>query len=481
MINYSSLPGYQSLLSSIARESLPVFIRQSWNIIEPSTSLSWNWHLDAYSEVYTAISRSQLKRVIINVPPGAMKSLFAVFWNSWEWVDHPELRYLTASFTDDNTIRDNLKVRDIVSSEWYASNFWSSSRVTLNPHESGKEKFSNTAKGFRIATSVGGRATGEHPHRIIIDDPLKAQERNSEVKLKACIDWWKNTISTRMMLDPAIIVIMQRLHEDDLAGYLLSQGGWEHVCFPMRFQSRKTEDKDIRNIPDPRDRRTVEGELLWPDKWGEDKVSQEERDLGEFGRAGQLGQNPIPEGGGLFKRDWFDIVDEVPLDLDYCRGWDIAETDEEEHKKDSNYTSGVKIGRSRSTGDYYVVDDIHERISIVDNLIKNTAKSDGKKCRIREGSGSGKATTKARAKLLEGYDYGVSPEHESKIQRAKPFRSMSEGRNVKLKRAPWNEDWLSEICSFPVGKFDDRVDASSNAFNELATEIKKLIKATVGS
>ena len=473
MIDISStkLPSLAEIRASAQREvylsSLQSFVRGAWSIVEPRKPLKWNWHLDAECDVLSQVESGTLKRVIFNVPPGTTKSLLiSVMWPAYLWAKYAHYRFLTASYTIDNTIRDNGRMRDIVRSKWYRSIFWSNPLITLE--KEGEEKLTNSAKGFRIATSVGGVGTGEHPDIFIIDDPLKAQDRNSDKALEKCIAWMKDTVSTRIALDPALILVMQRLHLKDPSGYLLEKGGWEHVCFPMRYESAKSKSVsfDSRNIPDPRDKRTRDGELLWPEQFPEAKVRQEELDLGPFGAAGQLQQNPIPEGGGLFKREWFNVVSTIPVGTVFSRGWDIAETDAQENKPDANWTAGVKVGRTPQ-GRFIVASVIKVKSTLVDGLIKATAKMDGKNCSIREGSGSGKATIRSRALLLAGYDYAASPEHESKVSRIKPFRAQTEAGNVDVLAAEWTEDYLSEMCAFPVGKFDDVVDGTGNAFNAL--------------
>lgn len=462
-----------TLQSSLASDSLSEFIRQSWSLVEPANPLVWNWHLDEYCSVLEDVYYGRIKRLIVNVPPGTSKSLFfSVFFNAWAWTKDPSKRFLTASYSIDLTLRDNRRLRDIVKSDWYKSNF----HVELSSDQSAKERFETTRKGWRIATSVGGVGTGEHPHFLIIDDPLKASEANSEAERKKSNDWISNTVSTRKALDPAIILVMQRLHEDDPSGFLLQKGGWTHFCLPMRFESHKVDAYDIRDIPSKRDHRVVDGELLFPQVWSKEKVDEEELLLG-LSAAGQLGQRPVPEGGALFERSWFEFVDQSPIDARRCRGWDIAETDAKEiNAKRNNWTVGTRI--AEKSGVFYVEHNTRAQLTIVDDLIKSTAILDGKKCKIREGRGSGKATIKARSILLAGYDYDFSPETDSKVQRANPFRSQAKAGNVKIVKADWNEIWLNVICSFPFGSCDDDVDSSSNAFNELAGTGRKKGKLT---
>lgn len=470
-----SLADYKS---SIARDSLPDFIRQSWHLIEPSTPLSWNWHLDELCDVLTRASRGEpgYRRIIINLPPGGMKSLTLTLWAAWEWASNPSLSYLTASYTDDNTIRDNRRLRSIVTSDWYRSSFWTArpgtpnQTVSLASDQSAKVRFDTTAKGWRIASSVGGIGTGEHPDRIIVDDPHKAADSRYLSALKSACDWMDGTISTRVMKDPVIVVVMQRLHLSDVSAHLLAKGGWTHVRLPMRYiPYRPKTDKSDEYVPDPRDHRTYDGELLWPERWPEDKVRQEEIDLGPFGASGQLQQTPVPEGGGLIKREWLPIVDAPPTGphVRRCRGWDTADTPD-----GGNWTVGVRLSYVQSTGLIYIehVERAQSGPGGVDSLMLSTARADGTSVLVREGSGSGKATIAARTKSLYGYDYASMPENRAsgdKVSRANPFRAQCEAGNVRVVRGSWNEAYLSVLTSFPVGKYDDDVDATANAFNAL--------------
>lgn len=444
-----NMPTPEQVRAELARESLPEFVRLFWPLIVPDQKLDWNWHHDELCELLESITRGDLKLLLINVPPGFSKSLIvSVMWPAWEWTGNPSLRYLTAAYTADNTIRDNLNVRTIVTSDLYRRHYG----VKLASDQAAKVRFDTTAKGWRIASSVGGRGTGEHPDRIIVDDPMKAQDARSEAKREECNFWFDRTLSTRINRNPAFVVVMQRLHEEDLSGHLLAQGGYTSLILPMHFDPERS---------DPRDHRTEPRELLWPEVYPEEKVYENELRLGPFGAAGQLEQNPVPEGGALFKRDWFEIVDAAPADAERCRGWDIAETD-----GGGNWTVGTRLAQGQD-GIWYVEHNVRAQSTLVDKLIRGTAESDGRRCKIREGSGSGKATIKARSILLAGYDYAASPETDSKIERAAPFRAQAQAGNVKLVRGEWNESYLDIVCSFPVGKFDDDVDSTSNAFNEL--------------
>ena len=437
-------------------KSLMAFTEAAWPQVEPYVKFRTNWHIEALADALERVTAGETKRLIINISPGCMKSLLvSVFWPAWEWASQPHLRYLCASHGVDLAIRDNLRVRDIVTSDWYRERF----PLELADYQREKTRFSTTAGGQRIGTGVGGVGTGEHPDRIIIDDPHKESEARSDVERARALHWFDRTIATRgLVRDVRVVIIMQRLHENDLSGHLLERGGWDHICFPMRFEPDRA---------DPLDQRTEPDELMWPEMFSESTVARLETDLGPYGTAGQLQQRPAPEGAGLFQRDWFELVDALPADAQRCRGWDTAAT-----PGGGDWTVGVKI--AQSNGHFFIEDVRRGQLSAaaVDSLIAQTTALDGKTCKQREeqepGS-SGKAVIAARARTLAGYDYGGVSTSGQKVVRAGPFRAQAQAGNVKILRGPWVEAYLQELESFPVGVHDDQVDASSCAFNELTS------------
>lgn len=453
----------------VYKKTLHQFVTEAWPIVEPDQPFINNWHIERLCEVLEAITRHEIKRCIINIPPGMMKSLLvSVFWPAWMWANNPKLRMLTAAYGQHLTVRDNLRVRDIVNSPWYQENF----PLQLVADQNTKTRFNTSAGGWRIATSVGGVATGEHPDLITIDDAITAEQATSEPERTAANRWFDRTISTRgVSRDASIVVVGQRLAEDDLPGYLLQRPGWTHVCFPMRYmKTRPKTESDAGYTADPRDPRTEEGQLLWPTLFDEQKVKMLEIDLGPYGTAGQLQQQPAPEGGGLFKRDWFKIVDAIPRAVKRrVRGWDCSATE-----NGGDYTVGTKI--VETLDETYIIADVvrvQEKPAGVDKVMRQTAESDGQDCAQREeqeGGAAGKSVIAARAKLLKGLDYAGVVISGNKITRAKPFRAQCQAGNVALLRGPWNEEYLRELSFFPTGKHDDQVDSSSCAFNALLEE-----------
>lgn len=456
-----------------AKESLRYFVEAAWRLVEPEVEFAPNWHIDRICETLERVTKGELKRVLINVPPGCMKSLLvSVFWPAWEWARNPRLRYLAASYSSAGvspSTRDNLRLRDVLESSWYKKHFWNEAlakelgirAVRLKGDQNEKLFFQTTAQGWRFATSIGGPGTGSHPDRIIIDDPLTAEDAASEQKRDRVWRWFKRTISSRgVARDVAIILIMQRLHVADLAGKLLAgETEWCKVVFPMYFVPEKA---------DPLDPRKKRGDLLWPLLFTREKVKALEIDLDEYGAAGQLQQDPVVEGGGLFKAQWFVIIDpdEVPDGGVECRGWDIAGTE-----GGGAWTVGTKIRKIGPT--YYVMHQVRGQWEAddVDRIMAQTAMMDGASCRQREeqepGS-SGKDVISDRAKMLVGFDYDGTPAKSDKVTRARPYRAQCAHGNVKLVAGPWNQRFVDEHTSFPVGVFKDQVDSAAIAFNELA-------------
>lgn len=449
--------------------TLHQFVQKFWYSVEPDRPFQDNWHIVALCHVLEGVTSGRTQRVIINVPPGTMKSLLVnVFWPAWEWSKQPELRHFSASYGSHLSIRDNLRVRDLVKSAEYTALF---PKVQLKEDRNNKMRFDTTTGGWRIASSVHGVGTGEHPDRIIIDDPLTAQQARSDLEREAVTQWFDRTLSTRGVIRGArVVVVMQRLHEEDLTGHLLAKGGFEHVCFPMEYELVRDSDPSWR--PDPRDPRTHPGELLWPKVFPAVVVRALARDLGPYGAAGQLQQRPAPEGGGLFQRDWFKIIDAAPVVARRVRGWDTAGTD-----GGGDWTVGVRMAYAPD-GRVYIEDVVRGQWGAmgVDQVMLLAAESDGRNVAQREekeGGSAGKAVIAARAKLLNRFDYKGVQATGDKVTRSKPFRSQVEAGNVFLVRGAWNKDYLDELCDFPVGKHDDQVDGSSCSYNQLVIPGKK--------
>ncbi len=445
------------------KRSLANFAKQAWPILEPSTPLKWGWALDAICEHLEAVTRGEINRLLMNVPPGSMKSLLTgVLWPAWEWgpMGMPQKRFIGTAHAQELAVRDNMKCRRLIQSEWYQT-LWP---VALTSDQNAKTKFENARTGFRAAMAFTSM-TGSRGDRVILDDPISADDANSDAELENARITFTETLPTRVNNEhSAIVVIMQRLNERDTSGVILDMGlPYVHLRIPMRYER----DKHCTTALGWSDPRRVDGELMFPERFPEAQVEELERTLGSYGTAGQLQQRPAPRGGGMFKRQWFEIIPAAPANCRWVRGWDLAATDSSE----AAWTAGVLMGKTPE-GEFIIanVTRIQGTSAAVEKLLKNTATQDGIRTRgsIPQDPGqAGKSQSIYLIRQLAGYDYRASPETGDKETRAQPLAAQAEVGNVKLVAGAWNKDFLDELSTFPVGKFKDQVDAASRAFAEL--------------
>ena len=214
------------------------FVRRAWPVVEPGTAYVHGWHIDAIAEHLEAVSAGEINRLLINVPPGTMKSLaVGVLWPAWEWGPRaqPQLRYVGAAHAQDLAVRDNMRMRRLVKSEWY-QRLWP---LGLAADQDAKLKFENAATGFRAAVAATAM-TGHRGDRVLYDDPHSVEGALSDLQRKTVLRVFSETVTTRLNSPErsAIVVVMQRLHEQDLSGHILERElGYEHLCLPMEFEA----------------------------------------------------------------------------------------------------------------------------------------------------------------------------------------------------------------------------------------------------
>lgn len=282
---------------------LLAFVRYFWPVLEPNKELVEGWVLESICAHLEAVTRGEIKRLLINVPPGFMKSMLVnVFWPAWEWsaMGMPHLRYVTFSYAAHLTERDNGKFRDLLRSRLFKE-MWGD-RFALT--EDGKIRVATDKTGWKFASSVKGVGTGERGDRVILDDPHNVKEGESEAVRSETVRWVREGMSNRLndMDRGVIICIMQRVHEDDVSGALLSDRlGYVHLMIPMEFDPQRRCGTVI-GWEDPRER---DRQLAWPERFSKRVVADLARTLGPYAYAGQYQQSPEPRGGGILKRDWW--------------------------------------------------------------------------------------------------------------------------------------------------------------------------------
>lgn len=453
-------------------QSLYGFVVEAWPILEPKTPFVHGWVIKAICDHLEAITTGRFVKMglnnwlIINVPPGMMKSLLvSVFWPAWEWgpAGMAHLRYVTTSYSEDYATRDSRKMRDLVESEWYQSLWGSTVQLTRR----GEGDIANTARGERKAISFMS-LTGGRGERLLIDDPISAEQAESDADMKKAKRITTETVPSRQndLQTSAIVIIMQRLHENDPTGIMLELGiGYIHLMLPMEFEEDRRCFTPIFTDP-----RVDEGELLFPERFPAPAVAKLKIPLGTYGTAGQLQQRPSPRGGLMFKRDDLQIIEAIPVgNWFWCRGWDLAAS----LTDGSPYTCGVKLGIEINTKLIVIADVIRERVENALPLIQQTAVLDTvgfKQCAIsipQDPGQAGKVQARGFVANLVGYEVYTSPESGDKITRARPLQSQTEAKNVKLLKGLWNEAYIGEMTTFPTAKFKDQVDATSRAFEHV--------------
>lgn len=445
----------------LCRRSLAHFARRCWHVLEPAAELKWGWALDAICLHLEAVTDGCIHRLLMNVPPGTMKSLLTgVIWPAWEWGPRnmPEMRYVGTAHEETLAIRDSRKCRDLIKSDWY-QRLWP---LELSRDLDGKREFGNTKKGSRQARAFTSM-TGVRGDRVILDDPISADNANSEAKLEAARLAFTETLPTRVNSDKsAIVVIMQRLNEKDVSGVIKEMGlNYCHLFIPMRFEAA---NRCVTSIgwSDPR---TEEGELMFPERFDEAQVAELEKTLGSYGTAGQLQQRPAPRGGGILKEAWFRYYTIKPaLEFRHVHA-DTAQKIGEEN----DYTVFQCWGRSL-IGEAVLIDQLRGKWEAPELLVNarafwnkhlNSDKSPLRSMQVEDKvSGTGLIQTLRR----EGIPVIGVQRDKDKISRAHDTAPFIESGNVLLPiDAEWLSDFLAEASSFPGGAHDDQLDPMFDA------------------
>jgi predicted phage terminase large subunit-like protein len=449
-----------ALLTRQAERSFRAYVEQAWSILEPTRPFLPNWHIDLIGEHLEAVTAGKTTRLLINVPPRYMKSLLvSVLWPTWERIAYPSRRWIFTSYSEALSLKHSLDRRAVLQSDWYQSRW--GKIVQLAVDQNVKGEFANTARGAMIATSVGGSITGKGGDRIVIDDPHHPMQAESDIQREAALEYFRLTLSTRLddRKRGAMVVVMQRLHERDLAARFQELEP-VHVCLPAEAET-PTE------IVFPCSGRIITrdtGDILWPDREGRAELAQQKRLLGSAAFAGQYQQRPAPAGGLIFQRDWFQLYKELPSGLEIAQSWDMAFKD----KTDSDYVVGLIAGRRGA--DIYLIDRVKgqwafsETCRQVEALVRRYPDAGAI---LIEDTANGPAIIDALTHRIPGI-IAVSPEG-GKLARAQAAQPRVEAGNVYLpnprpygtlipERA-WVEDFLHQLTMFPRGMHDDDVDA----------------------
>jgi predicted phage terminase large subunit-like protein len=504
----------------IRQGGLIAFLRYFWRVLEPGTKFVDGWPMWAICEHLEAVTRGDITRLLINVPPGFSKSLLTdVFWPAWEWgpMNRPHYRYVAFSYSAAITERDNGYFRNLVESDdyraLYGDRLRSANKTVI--------RVVNNRTGYKYASSVGGVGTGWRGDRIIIDDPHNVKDSESEVVRSETVRWFRESVSSRFNdLDAgALVIIMQRVHEDDVSGVILSEGfEYVHLRIQMEYESEFAMPATAIGWDDPRDE---DGALAWPERFSAKAVSRLKHELGPYGYAGQYQQAPVPRGGGIFQREWWQLWESPDNKFPSCdyiiASLDGAFTEDEENdpsaltiwgvftndqrrrriillnawRKHLKF-SGPRVNRLHEPmvidGQTYMPDfvtpDMHPNIVKQRNalyrhrcmkewgLIEHVADS----CRRfnvdlllieAKASGISAAQELQNRHGLEGWGIQLMAVKGDKVARAYAAVPTFSQLMIYAPDREWAEMVIDEMAVFPRGKHDDLTDSTTQAINYL--------------
>ena len=472
--------------------SLYSFLENAWPSMERNDFCP-GWHLEAVCEHLEAVSNGEINRLLINIPPRTGKTnAVSIAWPAWTWAQQeitdltgPQTQFLCASYGHSLALDISTKCRRLLESDFY-KNYWGD-RFDLRADQNTKSRFDTSQGGSRIATSVGGALTGLGADIILVDDPHNAQEMESELTIRAAVRWFSEGLQSRLNNPKtgAIVVIMQRLSDEDLSGYILSkESGYTHLNLPIEYESSR---HCVTNIgwSDPR---TEENELLCPDRIGQDEIIKLKKDLGSFAFSGQYMQSPTPRGGGIIKDKWWklypeqgELMDEYgkpikPMEYPQME-FIIAFADTAYTEKEENDPSALTIwGVFRKDGapKVMLMAGWEERLELNDlvNKINNSCtvpKGIPVDRLIIENKASGKSVAQELLRLFDGSHFGVelSEPKGDKMSRMYSIQHLFENGIIYSPDREWAQMVMDRTSRFPKGAHDDVADTVSGALKWL--------------
>jgi len=438
-------------------------VRLAWPQIEPN-KLKWNWHMSMICEALEAVSRGDILKLLVSVPPGMSKSLLvSTLWPSWDWINSPSRRFITATYAQDISDKNAKLMRDLVLSDWFQKR-WPEVKIAKDSVAKVRE-FSNSSRGWRISTSPGGRATGLHGDVLLFDDLVKAQDAEGRSivdprAIEKANDFWFKTMHTRRANpeQTRYVGIMQRLHHEDAASKCIERG-YEHIMLPMEFDPKRKCVIESLGLEDPR---TEEGELLNPARFPRDVVDDDRAVMGAATFAAQMNQDPTPPGGMIFKIEHLAEWLKEPKGAREIITVDCAFKDRKDNDLVAIQAWGVK------SPNYYLLDQILGHFDVLKTMEKIAEMKD----RRPRSTGvyiEDKANGSAVMQILKDTIPGLiawNPGTASKTSRAEAVAPLIESENVwipEASRFKWVQPYRTALARFPLIKHDDEVDATTMA------------------
>jgi predicted phage terminase large subunit-like protein len=455
------------LLIAGMRQDLLTFTESAFGEAVPEETYQPNWHIELICRKLQACVEGKINRLIINVPPRSMKSIMAsVALPAWILGRAPTARIICASYSQDLAAKFSRACRSVIQARWYRETF---PRTRISQGKNSEAEFETTERGYRMATSVGGTLTGRGGNYIIIDDPMKPDEAQSQAKRQEVKDWYDNSLFSRLddKRNGVIILVMQRLHVDDLAAHLAAKHGWEQISIPAL-----AEEEEVIQLSGSPGRIFVRkpGDALWLAREDAKTLEAIREEMGAPVFNAQYQQNPAPAEGNLIKVEQFATYDRLPerppfdpahahIDPpEFVQSWDTASKTGQLNDYSVCTTWCIYMEK------FYLVDVLRQKFEFPDlkKALVDRAGMCGTRKIIIEDKGSG--TSLIQALRAEPHNLSIiafKPEGD-KVMRMHGQLDKIEAQRVFLPRqAPWLDDFLEELRAFPNGQYDDQVDSTS--------------------
>jgi predicted phage terminase large subunit-like protein len=446
------------------RQDLTTFIRKSFCCLHPGPHhYLHNWHIEVIAAELEKCLRGEINRLIINVPPRSLKSHCAsIAFPAFILGHKPATEIICVSYGQQLAEKLAEDCRSVMTSKWYRNLF---PRTQLVSNRQAVNDYKTTAHGSRLSTSIGGGSMGRGGDFIIIDDPLKPDEALSDAERKRVNDWYENTASTRLndKKNGCIILIMQRLHEDDLVGHVLGKEQWKIIRFPAIAE--EDERYEIQNVCGTKVFKRCAGEALHPSREPIEKLNQIRNGMGEYNFAGQYQQSPAPLGGGMVKTEWFKTYTDADKPAHFeqtFQSWDTANKPGELNDYSACTTWGVKEKH------LYLLQVFRKQLGYPElkRAVSEQAQFFGPSAILIEDRASG---TQLIQELISEGCHAVkkyAPTTDNKIMRMNAATPTIENGFVHVPdKAAWLGEYLHELANFPNGRYDDQVDSTSQALD----------------
>jgi len=450
----ASMEEYQAT----CRADFGVFAEHAFEALNPDTSYKPNWHQDLIAAKLQACFQGEIRRLILNIPPRHLKSHFASVALPAFWLGHrPSAQIICVSYAQDLANKLSSDCRSLMLDPWYRETF---PQTTLSQQRSAVDEFMTTERGFRMATSVGGVLTGRGADVIILDDPLKPDEAVSEAQRTKVNTWYEDTLYSRLnhKREGVIILVMQRLHLDDLVAHIQEKEAWEVVSLPAIAEEDEVHEFETEFGKQFHRRRV--GEALHPEREDVSVLTAIRKNLGEYAFSAQYQQNPVPLGGGLIKSEWWKVYEQAPSSFDrIIQSWDTAQKTSELNDYSVGTTWGMK------GGDLYLLDVVRQRMDYptLKRVVRSAAQRHRADIILIEDKASGTSLLQdLKRDGLRGLQ-ACKPEGDKVMRLNTHLNWIEDGHVLLPSEASWLGDYRKELEVFPRGKFDDQVDSTSQA------------------